>query len=103
MLSAIGWSWYAAESFEFKGGRREGQTVKSTQEIVSGKIASLQAGVFTTTARSPRKLVRSAARVRNPMGSKQPGLPCQYHRRCRPRPYRPRESQFCPGSASRGK
>src|SRR5438128_1944447 len=26
MLSAIGWSWYAAESFEFKGEGREGQT-----------------------------------------------------------------------------
>src|SRR2546423_15014840 len=26
MLSAIGWSWYSAESFEFKGGEREGQT-----------------------------------------------------------------------------
>src|SRR4029077_21295518 len=38
MLSAIGWSWYSAESFEFKGGEREGQT--GARPVVRPRIQS---------------------------------------------------------------
>ncbi len=41
MLSAIGWSWYSAESFEFKGGRNEGQTALGVFTLVVSEMALL--------------------------------------------------------------
>jgi hypothetical protein len=88
---------------EFQG-RRSDQASGSLQAgLATGRPQCSVPEQGSVTAKHKHFPSATNAGLNNPTGSKQPGLPYQYHRRCRRRPYSSRESHFCPGSASPGK